>query len=63
VEGRADGVIIDEPRGAGGFGYDPHFLYPPLNKTFAELLPEQKFAVSHRGIAFRKLLDHLCTRR
>lgn len=62
VEGRADGVIIDEPRGAGGFGYDPYFLYSPLGKTFAEILPEEKFAVSHRGAAFRKLLDYLGTR-
>jgi len=62
VEGRADGVIIDEPRGAGGFGYDPYFFYPPLGKTFAEMLPEEKFAVSHRGTAFRKLLDYLCAR-
>jgi XTP/dITP diphosphohydrolase len=61
VEGRADGVIIDEPRGTGGFGYDPYFFYPPLGKTFAEILPEEKFAVSHRGEAFRKLLDFLCT--
>lgn len=59
VEGRADGVIIDEPRGTGGFGYDPYFFYPPLGKTFAEILPEAKFAVSHRGAAFRKLLDYL----
>jgi XTP/dITP diphosphohydrolase len=62
MEGRADGVIIDEPRGTGGFGYDPYFFYPPLGKTFAEILPEEKFAVSHRGVAFRKLLDYLCTR-
>jgi len=59
VEGKADGVIIDEPRGTGGFGYDPYFLYPPLGKTFAEIHPEEKFAVSHRGAAFRKLLDYL----
>jgi len=59
VEGRADGVIIDEPRGDGGFGYDPYFFYPPLGKTFAEIPPEDKFAVSHRGEAFRKLLDYL----
>ena len=59
VEGRADGVIIDEPRGAGGFGYDPYFYFPPLGKTFAEINPDEKFAVSHRGAAFRKLLDHL----
>ncbi len=59
TEGRVDGVILDEPRGTGGFGYDPYFFYPPLNKTFAELKAEEKFAVSHRGDAFRKLLDLL----
>jgi XTP/dITP diphosphohydrolase len=59
VEGRADGIIIAAPRGSGGFGYDPHFFYPPLGKTFAELSPEEKFAVSHRGEAFRKLLAFL----
>jgi len=57
TEGRAEGVILDEPRGAGGFGYDPYFFYPPLGKTFAELSPEEKYAVSHRGKAFRQLLD------
>jgi XTP/dITP diphosphohydrolase len=62
AEGRVDGVIIDEPRGSGGFGYDPYFFYPPLGKTLAEVDPEEKFAVSHRGAAFRKLLDYLCTR-
>jgi XTP/dITP diphosphohydrolase len=62
VEGRVDGVIIDEPRGTGGFGYDPYFFYPPLGKTLAEINQEEKFAVSHRGAAFRKLLDYLCTR-
>jgi XTP/dITP diphosphohydrolase len=59
AEGRADGVILDEPRGTGGFGYDPYFFYAPLGKTFAELKAEEKFAVSHRGQAFRKLLDLL----
>ena len=59
TEGRADGVILDEPRGTGGFGYDPYFFYAPLGKTFAELKAEEKFAVSHRGEAFRKLLDFL----
>jgi len=57
TEGRADGVIVSELRGSGGFGYDPYFFYPPLGHTFAELSPEAKFAVSHRGQAFRKLLD------
>lgn len=59
VEGSADGIILDQPRGTGGFGYDPLFFYPPLGKTFAELSPEEKFTVSHRGEAFRKLLDFL----
>ena len=59
VEGKAEGVIQDEPKGTGGFGYDPYFFYPPLNRTFAELSLEDKFEVSHRGEAFRKLLDYL----
>ncbi len=59
VEGSVDGIIIDEARGTGGFGYDPYFFYPPLDKTFAEMQPEEKLAVSHRGAAFRKLLDYL----
>jgi XTP/dITP diphosphohydrolase len=59
VDGRVAGVIIDEPRGTGGFGYDPFFFYPPLGKTFAEISPDEKFAVSHRGAAFRKLLEYL----
>jgi XTP/dITP diphosphohydrolase len=59
VEGGCDGVILDSPHGHGGFGYDPYFFYPPLGKTFAELTPEDKFRVSHRGIAFRKLLESL----
>ncbi len=58
-EGRADGTILAVPRGKGGFGYDPLFFFPPLGRTFAELNPEEKFAVSHRGEAFRKLLDFL----
>lgn len=61
TEGRADGVIIEHPRGSGGFGYDPYFYYPPLGRTFAELNPDAKFAVSHRGKAFLKLLDRLAT--
>ena len=59
VEGRADGVIQNERRGTGGFGYDPYFFYPPLGKTFAELSVEEKFNVSHRGEAFRKLLSYV----
>lgn len=61
----ADGIwrgrIIDAPRGAGGFGYDPHFLLPAFDKTAAELAPEEKNAVSHRGQALRALVDKLGT--
>jgi XTP/dITP diphosphohydrolase len=59
VEGRADGLIQDQARGANGFGYDPYFFYPPFSKTFAELNVNEKFAVSHRGEAFRKLLSYV----
>jgi XTP/dITP diphosphohydrolase len=59
AEGRADGLILDRPCGKGGFGYDPLFFFPPLGRTFAELTPEEKFSVSHRGEAFRKLLEFL----
>ena len=59
VEGRVDGKICSSARGDSGFGYDPYFFYTPLGKTFAELTLEDKFAVSHRGIAFRRMLDYL----
>lgn len=59
----ADGVwrgrIIDTPRGANGFGYDPYFLVPEFGKTAAELAPAEKNAVSHRGQALRALVDKL----
>jgi XTP/dITP diphosphohydrolase len=63
TEGQADGLIADAPSGSGGFGYDPYFFYPTLGKTFAQLSPEEKFAVSHRGEAFRKLLNYLAGKR
>jgi XTP/dITP diphosphohydrolase len=56
VTGRVDGEILEAPRGAGGFGYDPIFYFPPLKKSFAELTAEQKNGHSHRGKAFRRLL-------
>ncbi len=59
AEGRWSGEVIDAPRGANGFGYDPHFLLPELGKTAAELGPEQKNAISHRGKALRRLLAKL----
>jgi XTP/dITP diphosphohydrolase len=61
--GRVDGVILDSPRGSGGFGYDPYFFFPPLGATFAELSPEEKFKVSHRGMAFKRLLEFLLARQ
>jgi XTP/dITP diphosphohydrolase len=58
-QGEVGGIILDQPRGLGGFGYDPLFFYPPLAATFAELSPEQKLHVSHRGVALRKMMDFL----
>ena len=55
----AEGVLLDAPRGAGGFGYDPIFLSSEVSKTFAELSREEKNLLSHRGKAFRKALDFL----
>jgi len=54
TEGMCPGVIIDEPAGSGGFGYDPVFFVPKLGKTFAQLTSAEKNAISHRGIAARK---------
>ncbi|SPE35254.1 Non-canonical purine NTP pyrophosphatase [Candidatus Sulfopaludibacter sp. SbA3] len=57
--GRVDGVLLEEARGPGGFGYDPLFYYPPFACTFGEASEEQKFVVSHRGQAFRSLLSQV----
>ena len=54
--GVAEGVILDQERGANGFGYDPLFYFSKINKTFAELSAEEKAKYSHRGQSFRKLL-------
>ena len=59
VSDKVDGEILEAPRGAGGFGYDPVFFFPPLGKTFAELAAEEKSKYSHRGKAFRRLLEAL----
>ena len=59
VDGRTGGVIIEEARGKGGFGYDPYFYYEPLGKTFAELTPEEKNSVSHRGKAIEALAEKI----
>jgi len=55
AEGRVEGRITREPRGSGGFGYDPILYYPPYGRTLAEVSAEEKAAVSHRGQAFRAL--------
>jgi XTP/dITP diphosphohydrolase len=51
TEGVVDGTLLDSPRGSGGFGYDPLFYFPALGATFAQISPEAKHAVSHRGRA------------
>ena len=56
AEGRWDGELIATPRGANGFGYDPHFWIDSLNKTAAELSAEEKNQLSHRGQALRALI-------
>lgn len=55
VEGEVSGLILEKPRGKDGFGYDPLFYLPKLQKTFAQLTPAQKNQVSHRGRAIQKL--------
>jgi XTP/dITP diphosphohydrolase len=59
ADGRWNGVMIDTPRGNGGFGYDPYFFIPALGKCAAELTPEEKNALSHRGQALRALVEKL----
>jgi XTP/dITP diphosphohydrolase len=61
--GAIEGRIAAEPRGHGGFGYDPIFFYPPYNCTLAEATAVQKAAVSHRGVAFRALRAFLESQR
>ena len=59
VRGEVEGEIISERRGAGGFGYDPLFYFPRFDKTLAEVTPEQKNGVSHRGNAIKALAKEL----
>lgn len=56
-EGKAEGLILGERRGKNGFGYDPLFYFPEIDKTFAELSAEEKAHYSHRGAAFRNFLE------
>lgn len=55
--GTAEGIILDTPRGQNGFGYDPLFYFPAIQKTFAELTAQEKAGYSHRGKAFRAFLE------
>jgi XTP/dITP diphosphohydrolase len=59
VQTRWHGVFQDEAVGSNGFGYDPHFFLPDLNLTAAQLAPEQKNRISHRGQALRELISQL----
>ena len=63
ASGRWDGVIVHAPRGMSGFGYDPHFFVPTLNKTAAQLTLAEKNRLSHRGKACRQLAAQLLERR
>ena len=62
ARGAVEGEIVDEPRGANGFGYDPHFLVRALGRTTAELSPGEKNAISHRGQAAREIARLLAAR-
>ena len=54
--GEVEGTILTRPRGTNGFGYDPLFYFPQIQRAFAELTPEEKAQFSHRGAAFRQFL-------
>lgn len=54
--GTVDGLILTQPQGVDGFGYDPLFYYPPLKKTFAQMNLEEKNKISHRGLAIKQLI-------
>ncbi|MFB2922269.1 MULTISPECIES: RdgB/HAM1 family non-canonical purine NTP pyrophosphatase [Aerosakkonema] len=62
TEGICRGEILHQPRGKGGFGYDPIFYVPEAQQTFAEMTPELKRSISHRGKAFQALLKGLGVR-
>jgi XTP/dITP diphosphohydrolase len=62
AEGVWEGAVLDAPRGSGGFGYDPYFWLPGLGMTAAQLEPELKNRLSHRGMALRALRDQLTAR-
>ncbi|MES2220793.1 MAG: non-canonical purine NTP pyrophosphatase [Acidobacteriota bacterium] len=59
AHGTVEGTILEAPRGSGGFGYDPLFYVPELHRTMAEISLEEKYKISHRGHALRRLLTQL----
>lgn len=59
ARGEAHGELLRQPAGAGGFGYDPIFYYPPLGKTFAEISAQEKNQVSHRAVALKAMYEKL----
>ncbi len=61
VEGAVEGIITEQMRGTGGFGYDPVFYHPPSGATFAEVSRRRKNAVSHRGRALRRFREELAS--
>lgn len=58
-EGRCEGILTREPAGNNGFGYDPLFFFPELNKTFAQLSMDEKAQVSHRGKALKEITQEM----
>ena len=56
TSGMVEGLILDTPRGSGGFGYDPYFFLPRLDRTMAELPADEKNRISHRGLALKEML-------
>ncbi len=59
ARGEVHGMLLREPRGSGGFGYDPIFYYPPFGKSLAEVAPEEKNRVSHRGEALKLFYEKM----
>lgn len=59
TKGEVVGYITEQAAGTNGFGYDPHFFYPPFNKTFAQLSADEKNSISHRGKAMRAFAEQL----
>ncbi|MFN3323930.1 MAG: RdgB/HAM1 family non-canonical purine NTP pyrophosphatase [Bryobacteraceae bacterium] len=60
--GTVEGRLLDEPRGEGGFGYDPLFWYEPFGSSFGEVTPDRKMSVSHRGQALQRMIEYLAAR-